>query len=153
VLIAPKNSKADATIGPNFALAEIVGDGRLAMADVKAVPAGRYGKTALEALGVWAAVAGRVVQTENVRAALKLVATGEASLGIVYRTDANAEPGVKVLGTFPENADEPIVYPAALAASSTNPEAAELLQYLQSARAKPIFEKHGFTFLVATVSN
>jgi molybdate transport system substrate-binding protein len=152
VLIAPKDSKAETTIESNFPLDELVGDGRLAMADAKAVPAGRYGKAALEDLGVWAAVEGKLAQTENVRAALKLVATGEASLGIVYRTDANAEPGVKVLGTFPENAHEPIVYPA-LTASSTNPAAAELLQYLQSARAKSIFEEHGFTFLVATVSN
>ena len=81
------------------------------MADVKAVPAGKYGKAALEALGVWAAVEGKVAQAENVRAALKLVATGEAALGIVYQTDANAEPAVKVLGTFPANTHEPIVYP------------------------------------------
>ena len=123
------------------------------MADVKAVPAGRYGKAALEALGVWASVEAKVAQAENVRAALKLVAIGEASLGIVYRTDANAEPGVKVLGTFPDNTHEPIIYPVALTASSTNPDAAEFLQYLQSAKAKALFEAQGFTFLVATVSN
>ena len=73
------------------------------MGDVKAVPAGKYGKAALESLGVWASVEGKVAQAENVRAALKLVSTGEAPLGIVYQTDANAEPGVKVVGTFPED--------------------------------------------------
>ncbi len=154
VLIAPKDSRAEAvTIEPNFGLSELVGDGKLAMADVKAVPAGRYGKAALDTLGVWPAVEGKVAQSENVRAALKLVATGEASLGIVYQTDANAEPGVKVLGTFPENTHEPIVYPAALTASSTNPAAAEFMTYLQSAKARTLFEKQGFTVLVAPPSN
>ena len=153
VLIAPKDSKVEATIEPNFPLDKLVGDGKLAMADVKAVPAGRYGKAALEALGVWASVEAKVAQAENVRAALKLVAIGEASLGIVYRTDANAEPGVKVLGIFPDNTHEPIIYPVALTASSANPDAAAFLQFLQSAKAKALFEAQGFTFLVATVSN
>ena len=81
------------------------------MGDVKAVPAGKYGKAALETLGVWASVEGKVAQAENVRAALKLVSTGEAALGIVYTTDAIAEPGVKVLGTFPEDSHPPIIYP------------------------------------------
>ncbi len=154
VLIAPRDSKAESiAIEPDFGLNELVGEGKLAMADVKAVPAGRYGKAALDALGVWPAVEGKVVQTENVRAALKLVATGEAALGIVYQTDANAEPGVKVLGTFPENTHEPIIYPAALTASSVNPDAAEFLTYLQSAGARALFEKQGFTVLAVPPSN
>ena len=103
VLIAPADSKVEATIAKGFDLAGLLGDGRLAMADVEAVPAGKYGKAALESLGVWAAVEGKVAQAENVRAALVLVSRGEAPLGIVYRTDADAEPGVKVVGTFPED--------------------------------------------------
>ena len=89
------NSKAEAKIEKGFDLAGLLGDGKLAMGDVKAVPAGKYGKAALESLGVWASVEGKVAQAENVRAALKLVSTGEAPLGIVYQTDANAEPGVQ----------------------------------------------------------
>ena len=91
VLVAPVDSTATATIAPGFDLSALLGDGRLAMANVDAVPAGKYGKASLEALGVWDTVAGRVAQAENVRAALALVATGEAPLGIVYATDAAAE--------------------------------------------------------------
>ena len=114
MLVAPKDSTAETTIAPNFDLAGLLGDGKLAMADVKAVPAGKYGKAALETLGVWASVESKVAQAENVRAALKLVSTGEAALGIVYKTDAVAEPGVKVIGTFPEDSHPPIVYPVGL---------------------------------------
>jgi molybdate transport system substrate-binding protein len=153
VLIAPKDSTAETTIAPDFPLAKLLGDGKLAMADVKAVPAGKYGKAALEALGVWASVEGKVAQAENARAALKLVATGEATLGIVYQTDANADPSVKVIGTFPADTHEPIIYPVALTASSTTPDAAEFLKYVQSAKAKSLFEEQGFTFLVAPLSN
>jgi molybdate transport system substrate-binding protein len=147
VLVAPKDSTAQTTIEPNFDLAGLVGNGRLAMADVKAVPAGKYGKAALEKLGVWASVESKVAQAENVRAALKLVSTGEAVLGIVYATDAIAEPGVKVTGTFPEDSHPAIVYPIALTAESKNPDAAEFLRYVQSAKAKGLFEAQGFTFL------
>ena len=105
-------------ITANFDLVGLLGDGRLAMADVKAVPAGKYGKAALESLGVWASVEAKVAQGENVRAALKLVSTGEAPLGIVYATDAAAEPGVKVVGVFPEDSHPPIVYPVGLTAES-----------------------------------
>src|SRR5262245_24877831 len=147
VLIAPKDSTAAATIAPNFDLAGLVGNGKLAMADVKAVPAGKYGKAALEKLGVWSSVESKVAQAENVRAALKLVATGEAALGIVYATDAVAEPGVKVIGTFPEDTHPAIVYPIALTAESKNPDAASFLKYVQSAKAKGLLEAQGFTFL------
>ena len=111
------------------------------------MPAGKYGKAALETLGVWASVEGRVAQAENVRAALKLVSTGEAPLGIVYATDAAAEPGVKVVGTFPEDSHPPIVYPVALTASATIADAAAFLKFLQSTRAKELFEAQGFTVL------
>jgi molybdate transport system substrate-binding protein len=88
-----------------------------------------------------------------VRAALKLVATGEAPLGIVYRTDAIAEPAVKVLGVFPESTHPPIVYPIALTTASTNPNAASLFAFLRSAKSRSIVEAHGFQFLAPALSN
>ena len=110
-------------------LAGLLGpDGRLAMANVDSVPAGRYGKAALESLGVWDSVADRVVQSENVRLALAFVARGEAPAGIVYATDAAAEPAVKVIGTFPADSHPPILYPVAMTAGSTNPDAQSLLR-------------------------
>ena len=153
VLVAPKDSKVEATIAPNFPLSDLIGDGKLAMGDVKAVPAGTYGKASLESLGVWASVEGKVAQAENVRAALKLVSTGEAPLGIVYQTDANADSSVKVVGTFPEDSHPPIVYPVGVTASSTNADAEEFVKYLQSAKAKAIFDEQGFTTLVAAPTN
>jgi molybdate transport system substrate-binding protein len=153
VLIAAKDSKAEITIAKGFDLAGLIGDGKLAMGDVKAVPAGKYGKAALEALGVWGSVEAKVAQAENVRAALKLVSTGEAAFGIVYATDAVAEPGVKVLGTFPEDTHPPIVYPVGVTAASTNADAAAFLKYMQSTKAKELFEAQGFAFLPPVVSN
>ncbi len=147
VLVAPEDSTAKATIKKGFPLAELIGDGKLAMANVKAVPAGKYGKAALEALGVWASVEGKVAQAENVRSALKLVSTGEAKLGIVYQTDAVAEPGVRILGAFPANTHAPIIYPAALTASSSKADAVAFLKYLQSRKAVEIFERQGFKVL------
>jgi molybdate transport system substrate-binding protein len=147
VLVAPKDSTATATIAPGFNLAGLLGTGRLAMADVNAVPAGKYGKAALESLGVWTTVQDKVAQSENVRAALLLVARGEAPLGIVYRTDAAAEPGVKIVGAFPENTHPAIVYPVAQTSGGRNPDAAAFLAYLKSARARAHFEKQGFTVL------
>jgi len=147
VLIAPKDSKVSLKIDKGFALKQALGDGRLAMANIDAVPAGKYGKAALEALGVWSQVSDRVAQAENVRAALLLVSRGEVPLGIVYQTDAAAEPGVKIIGTFPEDSHPPIVYPIALLATSANPDADAFLAYLKSAAAKPFFEKQGFTVL------
>lgn len=147
VLVAPAGSTVELSITPGFDLAAALGDGRLAMANVDAVPAGRYGKAALESLGVWDGVADKVAQAENVRAALQLVALGEAPLGIVYQTDATAEPGVRVVGTFPEDSHDQIVYPAALTAESANPDAAAFLDYLQGDAARAIFEEQGFTVL------
>ncbi len=117
------------------------------MADPASVPAGKYGKAALEKLGVWSAVENRVAAAENVRAALLLVARGEAPLGIVYQTDAAAEPGVKIVATFPSDTLPPIVYPIALTAASTNPDAKAFATYLESPAARPLFEKQGFTVL------
>src|SRR5262249_26240511 len=134
------------TIAPNFALADAIGDGKLAMALTASVPAGKYGKAALEKLGVWDSVSGKVAESENVRAALQMVSRGEAPLGIVYTTDANADKGVKVGGTFPEDSHPPILYPVALTATA-KPDARAFLDYLTSAKAKPIFEAQGFRFI------
>lgn len=145
VLIAPKASTATLTITPNFNLAAALGDGRLAMANVDAVPAGKYGKAALEALGVWSSVSARTAQAENVRAALLLVSRGEAPLGIVYQTDAASDPNVRILDRFPQNTHPPIVYPIAVTATSAHATAAAYLAYLKSAAATPQFERQGFT--------
>ena len=150
VLIAPEASTASLVIGPGFPLAEALGaDGRLAMAAVASVPAGKYGKAALERLGVWTAVAPHVAEADNVRGALAFVARGEAPFGIVYGTDAKAEPGVRVVGTFPADSHAPIVYPLARIKASTNPDARGLLDFFVSPEAKAIFEAAGFTVLAA----
>ena len=147
VLIAAKDSKIDLKIDKGFGLRAALGDGRLAMANIDAVPAGKYGKASLESLGVWASVADRVAQAENVRMAMTLVSRGEAPLGIVYRTDAAADRNVRIVGAFPTSSHPPIIYPMALLASSTNPAAAAFVAYLKSPAAKPFFEKQGFTVL------
>ena len=147
VLVASAISTVELTIAPGFALAAALGGGRLAMADPAAVPAGRYGKAALDKLGVWDTVANRIAAAENVRAALLLVARGEAPLGIVYRTDAAVEPGVRIIGTFPPDTHPPIVYPIALTATSENPDAPALLVYLRGAASRAQFQKAGFTAL------
>jgi molybdate transport system substrate-binding protein len=147
VLIAPKDKAQPVGIKAGFDLAGLLGDGRLAMANVDAVPAGKYAKAALENLGVWPSVANKIAQAENVRAALLLVARGEAPAGIVYQTDAAAEPNVKIIGTFAESTHPPIVYPVALTANATHPEAARFLAYITSAKAKSLFEAQGFTVL------
>jgi molybdate transport system substrate-binding protein len=147
VLIASKDRAQKIEIKPGFDLGKVLGDGRLAMANVDAVPAGKYGKAALEKLGVWASVSGKIAQSENVRAALLLVSRGEAPAGIVYQTDAASDPSVAVIGTFPEDAHPPIVYPIALTGGTTNPDAAAFLAYLQSTAAKGLFEAQGFTVL------
>jgi molybdate transport system substrate-binding protein len=149
VLIAPKDSKIDhVDIVPGFDLAELVGSGRIATGDVRAVPVGLYAKAALEKLGVWPSVESKMAMAENVRAALVLVARGEAPLGIVYSTDAKVEPGVKIVGTFPADSHPAIIYPVA-ATVTAKPEAAGYLAFLRSSAAKAIFEKYGFKFLVS----
>jgi len=147
VLIAPEDSKlGHVAIAPGFDLAKLAGDGRIVTGDVRAVPVGRYAKAALEKLGAWDAAAPKFAMTENVRAALTLVARGEAALGIVYATDAKAEPNVKVVGVFPETSHPPIVYPVALTMSA-KADAAQYFAFLQSQTAKAVFEGYGFTFL------
>ena len=142
-LIAPAASTSSLDIVPGFALAAAIGDSKLAMADPDAVPAGKYGKAALTALGVWDAVSPKVARSENVRAALALVATGEAAFGIVYVTDAKAEPKVRTVGIFPSGTHPRILYPAALT-STPDVDAAKFLAFLQSDAATVIFSKAGF---------
>lgn len=146
VLIAPSPSKLRLKIAPGFALAQALGDGRLALCN-PAVPAGAYGQQALQALNVWPQLAARTAPAENVRAALLLVARGEAPLGVVYETDARAEPKVRVLDRFPEDTHEPIVYPAALIAASRHPQGQALLDYIASPAARAVFERRGFSVL------
>jgi len=131
-------------IAPGFALAQALGSGKLAMANPDSVPAGKYGKRALESLGVWTSVEAQVARAENVRSALVLVARGEAPLGIAYNTDALAERGVKVVGTFPASSHPPIVYPAAVLADSKSVPSVALLNALRSSQARAIWEKYGF---------
>lgn len=148
VLVAPKDSTASLEIKPGFPLAEALGaDGKLAMGTVASVPAGKYGKAALEKLGVWAAVEPHVAQADNVRGALAFVARGEAPFGIVYGTDAHAEKAVKIVATFPEDTHPPIVYPVALTKTGTSADAKAFLDYLLSSDAKSAFEAQGFTLL------
>jgi molybdate transport system substrate-binding protein len=145
VLIAPAASTLALKIAPGFALASALGSGRLALANPDSVPAGRYAKAALSALKVWSSVAGRTARTENVRAALTLVARGEAPCGIVYSTDALAEPRVRVLDTFPARTHPPIVYPAVVVARSDVPaEAKAFVAYLASEPALATWRRYGF---------
>ena len=149
VLIAPKDSSVDkVSIGQGFDLAKLAGNGKIATGDVSAVPVGKYAKAALEKFGAWQAAEPKFAMAESVRAALTLVARGEATLGIVYATDAKVEPGVKIVGIFPADSHPPIVYPAA-ATMAAKPEAASYLAFLRSSAAKAIFEKYGFSFLVS----
>jgi len=148
VLIVPKDQGKPVDIKAGFDLAGLLGaDGRLAVGEVKSVPAGKYAKAALEKLGLWAAAEPRLAQAENVRAALTLVSRGEAAAGIVYHTDAIADPGVTIIGTFPPESHAPIIYPVAATKSGKNAATEAFLAFLRSAKAKPIFEKQGFTML------
>jgi molybdate transport system substrate-binding protein len=142
VLIAPKTSPVSLKIAARMPLASALGGGRLAIADPVAVPAGKYGKAALVKLGVWDSVAGRLAPAENVRTALAYVARGEAPLGIVYATDAHAEPRVKVVGVFPQTTHPRILYPAAL--TKATPTGRAVLDYLSGPRAMAVFAAEGF---------
>jgi molybdate transport system substrate-binding protein len=149
VLIAPKDSKIDSVnIGAGFDLGKLAGDGKIATGDVKSVPVGKYAKAALEKLGSWQTAEPKFAMADNVRAALMLVARGEAVLGIVYSTDAKVEPGVKIVGTFPADSHPAIIYPVA-ATTTAKPEASGYLAFLRSTAAKTILEKYGFKFLVS----
>ena len=147
VLIAHGNEATALTINETLDLAGILGNERLAMALVDAVPAGIYGKAALTSLGLWESVEPLVAQSDNVRSALAFVAQNEAPLGIVYATDAFASDTVSIVGVFPEGSHDPIIYPAAITAQSTSPVAAEFLEFLTSETARDIWERYGFSVL------
>ncbi|MBS0221568.1 MAG: molybdate ABC transporter substrate-binding protein [Proteobacteria bacterium] len=152
VLIAPRDSKAAIEVKQGFDLAKALGAGKLAMANVDAVPAGKYGKAALQKLGAWDGVKDRIAQADNVRAALVLVARGEAPLGIVYSTDAAVEPNVKIVGTFPDDSHKPIIYPAAVTKDAKSADAMPFLAHLKGPQARSAFEKQGFTVLIKSNS-
>jgi molybdate transport system substrate-binding protein len=147
VLIAPKDSTVSINVEKGFDLAAALKGGRLAIGNVNAVPAGKYGKAALEQLGAWDGVKSSIAQAESVRAALLLVSRGETPFGIVYQTDAASEPAVKVVGRFPDDSHPPIIYPVALTKDSQNAAAADFLKFIRSPAARPAFERQGFTVL------
>ncbi|HEX9126003.1 MAG TPA: molybdate ABC transporter substrate-binding protein, partial [Methylomirabilota bacterium] len=128
-------------------LATLLGGGRLAMADPASVPAGKYGKGALEHLGIWTSLQGKIAPAENVRAALALVSRGETPFGIVYQTDAAADAKVRIVGVFPEDTHPPITYPMAAVATSSHPITTAYMAYLRSQAARPLFERQGFIAL------
>lgn len=143
-LIAPADSRVTVHIAPRFPLAQALGaNGRLAVGDPAYVPAGIYAQTALTRLGVWPSIQTRLARADNVRVALSYVARHEAPLGIVYETDARAEPGVRIVGIFPEASHPPIDYPAALVRGAA-PAARGFAAYLQSPAAKATFRRYGF---------
>jgi molybdate transport system substrate-binding protein len=143
VLIAPADSPLRLKIAPHFALVQALGAGRLATGDPDSVPAGRYARAALTSLGVWDGVAGRIAGAENVRAALALVDRGEAPLGIVYRTDALIDQGVRIVDTFPADSHAPIIYPIALTLGAKS-DAAKFAAYLGSPASSAVFARFGF---------
>jgi molybdate transport system substrate-binding protein len=152
VLIATKDAKIDPVdIQPGFDLAKLAGDGRIATGNVNAVPVGLYAKAALEKLGVWASVEPKMKLAANVRVALGCIARGEAPVGIVYATDAKIEPGVKIVGVFPDNSHDPIIYPAA-ATANAKPGTIQYLAFLRSTAAKSIFQGYGFSLLAKPTS-
>ncbi len=143
VLIEPADLNAPIAIAKNFPLAQAIGNGRLALADPDTVPAGKYARAALTALGLWDSVKDHLASAENVRVALAYVARGEAPFGIVYETDARVEPKVREVGIFPENTHPPIVYPVAMT-KDAKPEARAFLDYLNAPEARTIFQSYGF---------
>ncbi|WP_442966791.1 molybdate ABC transporter substrate-binding protein [Rhizobium sp. C1] len=148
VLVGPKDAAKTYEITKGFDLAGALSGGRLAVGAVESVPAGIYAKQSLISLGAWDAVKDKLAEAENVRAALLLVSRGEAPLGIVYMTDSKADAGVKVVGTFPENAHDPIIYPVA-ELKNAPALAAEFQKYLRSKKADASFTGQGFTVLSA----
>ncbi len=147
VLIEPSDADSKLKIAQGFDLAGAAGDGKIAVCAIDSCPGGIYAKEALKNLGVFESVEPKLAQADNIRSALNFVARGEARFGIVYKTDANAEPKVKLIGTFPASSHSAIVYPAALVATSKNPDAAAFLAYLTSPAATRIFTGQGFEIL------
>ena len=147
VLIEPADATTKLAIGPGFDLAGAAGSGKIVVCTIAACPAGIYAKQALNALGIWPQVEPKLAQADNVRNALRLVSLGEAKFGIVYATDARSDPKVRVVGVFPESTHSPIIYPAALVATSRHPDAARFLSFLSSPAANKIWIDQGFALL------
>jgi molybdate transport system substrate-binding protein len=147
VLIEAADGTSQLKIAPNFDLAGATGDGKIAVCTIASCPGGIYAKEAFEKLGIWSAVEPKLAQADNIRNALTLVARGEAKFGVVYTTDAKAEPKVKVVDMFPETSHAPIIYPMAIVAASTNKNAADFLAFMRSQTATKIFVGQGFTIL------
>lgn len=146
VLVAPQASTAKVDLAKPGSIAAALGEGRLAIGQTASVPAGKYGRAALESLGQWDTVSSHLAESESVRAALMLVARGETPLGIVYASDAKAEPRVRVVATFPDTSHPPIVYPVA-ALRDAPASAREFVRWLSSPAARAIFERRGFDVL------
>jgi molybdate transport system substrate-binding protein len=144
VLVAPKDSKVQLKIAPGFAIGKALGEGRIALAQPDSVPAGKYAKAAFTSLGVWADLEKRVAGADNVRAALALVARGEAPLGVVYRTDAIAEPAVRTVGVFPAGSHPPIVYPVAVLKGAQEEAGKRFQAFLRSPAARVTWQMAGF---------
>jgi len=144
VVVAPADSKLATLDLTADALNAALGNGKLSTGEVTTVPVGKYAKTALTKLGLWDIVAPHLAMSDNVRSALEFVARGEAALGIVYSTDAAAEPRVKVVATFPEDSHPRIIYPIALTANATNPVALKFVTFLRSDAGRKLFESRGF---------
>jgi molybdate transport system substrate-binding protein len=144
VLIAPRDNPVQLRIAPGFAIAAALGDRRIALANPASVPAGKYAKAAFTSLGVWPSIEGKVAGAENVRAALALVSRGEAPLGVVYRTDALADKGVRVVDAFPAGTHPPIVYPAAAVKGGQEAAARRFLDHLRQPAARAVWERAGF---------
>jgi molybdate transport system substrate-binding protein len=147
VLIEPAGGQTKLKIKPGFDLATLAGDGKIAVCTVASCPAGIYAKEAFTKLGIWGAVEPKLAQAANVRGALALVARGEAKFGVVYATDAKAEPKVRVIDVFPADSHSAIVYPVAVVASSKNANAATFEAFLTSQAAVKILTKQGFKFI------
>jgi molybdate transport system substrate-binding protein len=123
----------------------LLGASRIAIADPQAAPAGRYAQQALENLGVWERLQGRLVFAADVRTALAYVASGNVQLGIVYATDARGNSRVRVLEVFPAESHATIVYPAVILKGTEQRVAAEaFVAFLQSSVALELFRMHGF---------
>lgn len=144
VLVAPADTRLRLRPAPHFPLARALHGGRLAVGDPDSVPAGIYARQSLQAMQVWDQVAGQLARADNVRAALALVTRGAAPLGIVYATDARAEPGVRMIGVFPSGSHAPIAYPLARLKAATHPDAEAFRRFLLSDAGKAIFRRYGF---------
>ncbi|SLN49060.1 molybdate ABC transporter substrate-binding protein [Pseudooctadecabacter jejudonensis] len=122
-------------------LPDAIGDGVLAMAEVTSVPAGRYGQAALQALGLWDALAPRAVQAANVRAALRFVERGEAAYGIGYASDLVALPKLTVAYAFDAGTHPAITYHAL----TLTPAGTAFVDVLMSENGQSALRTWGFT--------